>query len=407
MTTTQLTVAREFLEVAALLGHDRDTLLAGGRIRTRFEISSFEHARQVLCRANDEQRARRGRTFYDAIAGRQRLPQGLHDRAEAYVFADGDIQGGDVPSVARRLPQRAQAVSALHCVVAAGAELDLSVRAAAWGLPDTEETYCVANFGTLVLGPGARVVVRGNVFSLVCQRLINLGADGTIAIMPTPFTFGHRDGPSDGRSGARGRSGRHGEPGVAPRLGSTVLGPLLLDPPDPRTMAGGDGEPGTAGGPGEPGHNGGACKIAEITLRHVEGEPVVVFAQPGRGGDGGDGGPGGDGGNGGDGAPAYRTLDGAACGGAGGRGGAAGAGGRAGAGGHGGIFSNIYVTVPAGQEHLVRSVARSGEPGAPGNSGPPGRPGRGATPGRPAEHGRAARPALSRGAPPIFVNERC
>lgn len=384
----------EFLAVAELLGHDRDRLLAGERFETLLEVGSLAAARVLLCRADESRRDRRGRSFFDAITNRQRLGQGIHDRGEAHLFADRDVLPADLPGIARHLPMRVRAVSAVRCVVAAGTELDLSIRAAALGLSDDEELYCVANFGTLVLEPGARLVVRGNVFSLVCQRLITRGADGAIAILPTPFAFGRRRGPLDGRPGRPGTPGTPGRDVPPPPVASSVLGPLVQH--SPAESRGGDGGPGGAGKAGEAGRNGGACKLAELTLRQLEGHPLTVYSEPGRGGDGGDGGAGGDGGPGGRGVPSHRTLDGPVPQGPRGRDGEGGDGGRGGTGGSSGLSSNIYLVVREDQRDRVVRVSRPGVPGTGGAAGPAGVGG---------VQGRPGRPGRARGAPTMFLNE--
>jgi hypothetical protein len=419
--------SEEFARVAALFDQDPAELVASERVDF-VRIPSLERARS-LSRATDDQKARRGRTFFDAIKARQRLWQGMHDRGEAFVFADGPLHEPDLRGLRNHFPIRVKVVSAWEKRVPADTEWDLSVRAADWGFDDDwEELYVVANLGTLVLEPGARLIVRGNVLSLVCQRLVRLGSacesdvDGAcydIGILPTPFPVDlTAAGPIDGPPGTAGTAGEAGDDGVNPVLEATILGPCARVHPEGAR----DGGPGMAagnGGKGRRGRPGGACKLAEITLRDVVGD-VVIMAQAGRGGRGGDGGPGGDGGDGGRGGDAYRHLSGPIAPGRGGDGGDGGNGGNGGHGGNGGISSNVYVTVPAEQEGRVAAVSLLSEPGAGGRPGvagrggapgaagaagagapaPPARPG---SPGRPGKAGPDGRP---RGAAPIFLNER-
>ncbi len=165
----------EFAAVAEMLDQDPDLLFAGDELVSFIRLPDFERARQVLSRATDEQRAKRGATFFDAIRARQRLGQGMHDRGEAVVFADSVLHEPDLRGIQNHLPIRVKTVSVWQKRVPAGTEWDLSVRATDWDFDDDmEELYVLANFGTLVLEPEARLVVRGNVFSMVCQELVRL-----------------------------------------------------------------------------------------------------------------------------------------------------------------------------------------------------------------------------------------
>ena len=165
-------LAVEFVKHCAVLGHDlREAMQADGATRM-LEVPTLDDFRPFLASTRTE-RARRAHDFYNpGIAARRRLGQGLHDRGEASVFASGDLSDTDRAGLAHHLPLHVKAISVAHCVVSAGSTWDVSVRGAAWGLDDMEELYVVLNLGTLVLERGARLVVRGNVFVCLCQRLI-------------------------------------------------------------------------------------------------------------------------------------------------------------------------------------------------------------------------------------------
>ncbi len=112
--------------------------------------------------------------------------------------------------------------------------------------------------------------------------------------------------------------------------------------------------------------------------------------------------------------------------GSGGDGGRGGDGVRGGRGGHGGIASNVFVSLPPGQESQIRVLAHPsgggrGAPGRPGGDGgmagrggahapEPGtdvsRPRPGGSPGCPGTDGLPGRDGRARPAPPVFVNER-
>lgn len=413
-TASQPSLRLEFAELAEAARIDRSCLLGDREVVRYIEIPTVEEARRLCSRASDAQRAERGRTFFQpAIAKRARLGQGLHDRGEAGAFADIPRPAEDQFGYDAHLPLHCKIVCVENKVVPDGEEWDVSVRGDIWGFDGMEELYVFVNVGTLVLGRDASVVVRGNVFAMVCQS-VSAGDRAAIRIEPTPFPVDYRSGPVcglDGAPGAPGVEGRCGAPVVA---SGSILGPVLLADAPAGQQHGRDGAHGQDGSNGGNGRNGGMCKIAELTFRNVDGL-LTVYSRAGRGGDGGAGGSGGAGGAGGAGASGGRTLHGEIAGGNGGRGGNGGNGGRGGHGGNGGIASNIYVNVPPEQQHLIRCVALDSEPGnggaagrggaagGGGASGPGGVPGEEGIVGRDGSAGVRGR---SRPAPAIFVNER-
>jgi hypothetical protein len=400
----------EFLQLARQLGHYAALDAGQNEVCTYFTVPTLEEARPLVSRATPEQRAARQRVFFHpALQLRRRLGQGLHDRGEAFVFADGNLTGQDRLPLRSHLPGHVKAISVPEKTVASGETWDVSVRGSIWGLDDMEELYVLVNAGTVRLERGARLAVRGNVFSFVCQRLVADG--GQIAILPTPFLIDYGREPRRSRAGAPGRPGQNGAHGRSPRFQSTWLGCIPLDDIAPADLDGRPGQNGNAGEAGADGLNGGASKLAEVTLRQIAGS-VTVFAQAGRGGDGTPGGEGGSGGNGGDGAAGRIFLDRVLPDGDGGAGGEGGPGGRGGHGGSGGISSNIFVNTRPEDESKVNCVslpspAGRGAEGGPGGKGGAG--GRGAAPGPPGAdgaqgpHGRDGR---TRPAPWIFLNER-
>jgi hypothetical protein len=424
----------EFTTVAASLGHDRSALATGHEIVTQLRLPTIEAIRATLSRAEPARRALRAPTFFDAIRDRHRLGQGMHDRGESIIWAEGALWDTDWPGINRHLPIRVKAISAATKIVPANTAWDVTTRGADWGIDELEELYVIVNIGTLVLEPGASVIVRGNVFTLVCQRLtrgvgssaIARAADVAVSydlgILSHPFPGGKPEGALHGGVGRNSAAGKDALPIVRPPLSSSLFGPIdwkgevgSID-----GAAGCPGEPGRRGGNGK---SGGPTKLAEINIRDIDpaaGE-VVVFAQPGSGGNGGRGGRGGDGGDGTAGGEGFRTLAGIRPGGRGGDGGAAGDGGPGGHGGHGGISSNIYICVPPDQESRIRRVALPGRAGLAGAGGEPGRPGHAGaggdgpiddthgldgSPGRVGHQGRDGHAGHDRPAPPMFLNER-
>ena len=342
---------------------------------------------------------------------------------EAIVFA-GAAFDLEQRSFGEHFPLHVKTLSQRHRMVAARTNMGTSVFAAiAGGLDPMEDLFVLINLDTLVLEEDAQVIVRGNVLSLLCQRVIS-APGARIAILPTPFSIDYGSGPDDGFDGAHGIDGAAGEPGFALRPGGSILGPCIppfdMTPEVVERLHGGDGIAGTSGGNGRKGRTGGASKIAEITLRSLHG-PLIVFGQPGKGGHGGCGGDGGSGGEGGDGADGYNFLTGPVAPGRGGHGGDAGTVGRGGHGGHGGLSSNIYISVPEAHAHQVERVALPAQGGTGGRGGVAGHAGRGGNggrtmpqgpdaprghPGKTAFDGRPGVNGHARPAPWIFLNDR-
>ena len=418
----------ELYEKARLLGHNPSDIEQGRECCTYFTIPTLEDGRRLFSMATEDQRQKRQQTFFNpGIAIRQRLGQGMHDRGEAMAFAAGSIVESDRYGLERHLPLHVKAISVAEKTIRANEVWDVSVRGDVWGLDDMEELYVTVNVGKLIIEPGASLVVRGNVFSLLCQHIIQgetAGGDRSgfqIGILPTPFSVDLAGGPMDGLGGSDGSPGRNGSDGRTLDSEETFLGLRLREAANTSVMNGGDGEAGKPGEDGGRGRNGGMCKLAELTIRQVTGH-VTVFAQAGAGGNGGHGGHGGDGGHGGHAGHGLRLLTGVLPGGNGGGGGRGGNGGSGGSGGNGGIASNIYINVPTEDEHKITRIARSSVPGRPGAGGRGGKGGNGGAPGKgpdaeaayegnvgavgaPGHAGQMGRPGRSRHAPWMFLNE--
>lgn len=415
----------EFIEKVQSLGHDLAPIERGEECCTYFTLPTILDGRRVLSNANAASRRERQRTFFNpTIAARRRLGQGMHDRGEAATFADGAIDESDSDGHNRHLPVHVKAISVWEKKIAAGEVWDVSVRGSYWGLHDIEELYVAVNIGRLVIEPGAALIVRGNVFSLLCQEIVSHETTQAgafqIGILPTPFSVDFGDGPLNGTHGAHGAAGRNGSAGRTLEVERTLLGLRLREEPDLSVMNGAAGEAGEDGASGARGRNGGMCKLAELTLRSVTG-PLTVFAQAGDGGTGGNGGHGANGGRGGDGGGGHKLWRGIVRGGDGGAGGRGGDGGAGGHAGHGGLSSNIYINVHVDDEHKITRIAlpsRGGKGGAGGHAGAGGEgglQGRGpttefdGTPGEPGSSGapgRSGRDGRSRPAPWMFLNEK-
>jgi hypothetical protein len=424
----RLTEAQEraFDEHARRLGHDPGQLSGHAELVSYPSLPTVADVR-ALSAATAEQRRRRQAVFFGpSIAIRRSIGQGVHDRTEAAVFADGQIDPVDEARAMMHFPFPTRILSVRHRVVGPGACWDLSVREEHWDIDYRDDIINVVNIGSLYLAPDAIVAVRGNLLILTVQRII-CDAPCQLAILPVPYPVDRRVGPLDGPGGVAGRDGRDGPDGVTAPTEPTWLGSgWLAGPVVPGACDGSDGRDGSEGSDGGRGRNGGPSKIAEITIGELTG-PLTLLASAGRGGDGGDGGAGGHGGHGGQGADGQRTMQGVLPPGRGGAGGRGGDGSNGGRGGDGGISSNVFVSLPSDQEGWLRVLShpsagglgsRGGTGGTGGRAGRHGTPA--AIPGSPAAegpgdpspsghdgtHGRDGITGRPRPAPPVFVNER-
>ena len=286
-----------FLARARRLGHDPARLLAGEAAETLTSIPTIEQVRQLSDVGPAERRARQAVFFHPAIVVRSRLGQGVHDRCEAYVFADGIVDDADRVRLALHFPFPARLLSVLYRHVAAGEVWDLTVEHRVLGVDERDDLFNVVNVGELVIEPGGRVIVQGNLLVLGCQHLRHPApnrdaGDYQLGVLPTPYSVDRRAGPLHGRAGAPGGHGTPGRAGTRPAGVPTMIGFALSEPPDDR-LNGTDGSDGARGGDGEPGRTGGAVKTAQITIGRLTG-PLTLVAAGGRGGDGGAGGHGGE-----------------------------------------------------------------------------------------------------------------
>ncbi len=372
----------EFYEIAAYAGQDADKLRSGETLVTYFRIGTMEEARQILSRATDEERKKRGTTFLDGLGYRSRIPQGMHDRGEAYVFADHPPETEkDSRGHRNHLPIYVRMLSVAEKTVRENEVWDVTLSPSEWSADQREEMYNIVNVGRLILETNAAVVVRGNAFCLTCQELVKTDISGQaydIGILGTPHGFGFRSGAFDGRNGNSGTNGISGASGIEPSLGANFLG--RVPPPDfrPESLDGQAGTQGEDGRNGEDGLNGGACRIAELNIRTLKAPgSLTVGAIPGDGGNGGDGGHGGSGGQGGNGIGSIKTVEGILGPGKAGAGGDGGRGGRGGRAGHSGISSNVFIHVPDQYADRIVAFSRPGRPGIPGKGGLGGSEGKG------------------------------
>ena len=283
---------RAFERHARRLGHDAGRLRGGAEL-VSYPIVPSVTAVRALPAATPGQRRRRQRVFFNPVIElRRSIGQGVHDRLEAAVFADGVIDPADQARTGYHFPFPTRILSVRHRDVRSGESWDLSGRGDRWGLDDRDDLLNVVNVGSLRLEPGATVLVRGNLLILIIQRLICEPAGSGVcqfAILPTPFSVDNNTGPLHGPGGPAGRDGAGGAVGVGAPTAQTWLGARLLRPVMPGAADGRDGGEATAGGDGAKGRTGGASKLAEITIGELAGS-LTILATAGRGGDGGAGG---------------------------------------------------------------------------------------------------------------------
>ena len=82
------------------------------------------------------------------------------------LFSDQDRIG-----LKKHLPLHVKAVSVREKIIPADETWDLSIRGEHWNLDEQEELYVIANVGRLIMEPGASLIIRGNLFFLLCQEV--------------------------------------------------------------------------------------------------------------------------------------------------------------------------------------------------------------------------------------------
>lgn len=412
----------DFWETCKVLGYDSDeiTRLKGGEVVVKYRlIPTFEELSGIFSRADDDVRAAREKIFFadKRFRLRSRIGQGIHDRGEKIVFSRGEkLSEYDMAGMKKHQPHPVKFFAARELTVRAGECYDFSALADDFDLPLGDDLFCSVSIGTLTLEEGASVCVKGNLFSLACQKLIKKGNSETpdILILPTMFSYSYGAryyGESfEGESGEDGRDGRDGSSAVTPLVSNSILGNLHFGS-ERGVKNGEDGKNGESGTAGEDGLCGGAAKTAEIIIIDMElpeSGYLRIKGKAGDGGNGGNGGNGGKGGNGGSGGGAYCvytpdelfSFPKGHCG----DGGSGGSGGNGGKGGNGGICSNIFVEVPSEFADKVICISEDGRGGAGGKGGDGGAGGAGEKKGLNGDKGLNGKNGHDRPGPPMYVN---
>ena len=261
----------DFWSIAEALGHTSALKSSGGEVRTRIKPESLPHLRSLLSRASDEEREARGAYFFDRdhVKARQDRPEGHHDRAHAYLFADGELpQHPAIDAYLEHLDL--EAVSVQNKTLAPDEVWDLG----------TSTNPVVLNLGTLTMGPGARIEIRNSILSLTCQTLIRESGGGSGSANYDIGILGVQPAePEVASQGGTGGVGTTGKEGTC-KCSDTE--------PEHNGGVGGLGGTGGEGSPGVQGLDGLPGLRADITIRDLQGSLAIMS----RGGDGGKGGQG-------------------------------------------------------------------------------------------------------------------
>jgi hypothetical protein len=218
-------LAQELARRAAAFGHDVEALERGEEVVTHTTVATIAELRGLSMATAEQRRRRQAVFFHPAIAVRRVLGQGIHDRMEAYVVADGSLDPLDVERASAHFPFPVRVLSVLRKDVPAGEIWDLSVRGDHWGLDDRDDILSVVNVGELRIGPDAAVIVRGNLLMLVIGRLVCERGGGDppqLAVLPTPFSVDRWQGALHGGGGAAGSDGAAGAVAVKASGGQVV-----------------------------------------------------------------------------------------------------------------------------------------------------------------------------------------
>lgn len=374
-------------------------------------IPSPAEMRRLLGPPQESVRRARSSVYFAGLPNRARarLPLGMHDRFEEFIFADGQLHAADATGHARHMPAHLKIIRLSEVTIGAGETWDVSSSHSVWAnLHFREELYVHVRIDRLIVAPGAKVEVHGNVLVLECGEIHMHGQasgdnrnaiDGfEISILPTrhPAYSQFRSTPGlEGKAGTHGGKGAHSK---ATKLIGTPFGPRLLR--FSSNMDGAPGSNGTDSGNGITGQNGGMAMLADIRLGALIGFPpssLRVVAQAGPGLPGGSGGDGGNGGAGGNGADGIDSQEGVIHGGIGAPGGDGGNGGNGGRGGSGGLSANVFLQARAADAECFALFSKESIGGLGGAAGTSGGPGTAGIPGHMADESAIAalHPAVS------------
>lgn len=338
-------------------------------------IPTVKAAKQFFGPVSLQERAWRSKMYFDAVlqSARSKLGLGEHDRAEAYIFGNGDFPVSDRTAHQSHFPVSVKVMEINELFLSPNEVIDLSALAEEfpWDTGDSE-IYLHLTIQRLILSCQSKLTVNGNVFILNCaevlandhnggQATIELGTSETVqkrsffrSCLPNKI-------PIHGRDGANG----------APLKGeSTPFGLRIREGCD--SYSGRDGTSGSNGTAGIKGRNGAMLFLADLRFGKLTGfnkHGILLKAGAGAGSPGADGEDGGNGGNGGNGTDGMATTFGIVRGYPGGRGGRGGGGGNGGRGGNGGQCCDIFVSVPPLQSFVFQTETFPSPGGTGGKAG--------------------------------------
>ena len=330
-------------------------------------IPSLEQARQLLGTKCEKMRKLKSSVYYNSkeMFVRQKLMIGAHDRGEEFVWADGTLCDKDKRVQDFHLPAHLKVMQYEKYIIRKDEIFDVTSKHDFWeGVHFREELYVYIHIKKLYVEKGARLSVRGNVLTLVCDEVILIDSenednhkfDFQIKILGTDY-FGYGKARSKEEEEMNGFDGKDGCVFEEDDLKSyeyinTLFGRIKVkkksfiepDIQDPKYK-------GQNGENGKNGVNGGMSMLADIRIGKLSNFSIQgfqVFAQASAGKNGGDGGKGGDGvfpGN----------------------------GGKGGNGGNGGLSSNIFVTSPQKYRKFMNFISLESIGGKAGKGGESGK----------------------------------
>jgi hypothetical protein len=376
----------DYLSTALKMGFTNEQIQNNNRV-ARYEVfHDLVTPRQRLS-TPAHIRCARSQYFLQGIESRQRLGQGIHDRGEKFVFAEGDISDRDRQDIGKFLPLKFQFLTIKEMHLQDNEVWDLSIQNPDWA--KASKLYSVVNIGKLVLGERAKIVVKGNILSFTCHTVERAnGGKGLAPISSSQYdigVFAANSKPSSNMHGIHGIDGRDGRRGKSVAGKNTLIGQVIpnIQLDELHGECGGNAEPGEDGIHGK---NGNMVHYAEINIHSMSGfeaNPLKIISQAGQGEDGGNGGNGGNGGAGGSGGNLcvsdgqlliqnnhkYEHYVKPLTSGNGGTGGSGGHGGAGGKGGNSGISSNIFVHVPINKTDCLQTLALNSLAGSAGIGG--------------------------------------
>jgi hypothetical protein len=313
-----------FLERAALLGHDTAALQAGQQQFSEISVPDIDSFKALIHNGDSNEQAREESTMAQATVTAMPYsstdePMPIAQKMHAYVHNNGSLSQADRAALSSFFPMKVMAVSAMSANINSPTT---------WGV---ESQPILLNYGTVTLQDTGVINIQGVPTTITMDNFVRMGN--------APTTMGDIN-----ILGIRGIDGMPGGPG----------------PTGPNGMPNCNGGSGGYGGYGSDAMDGRPSQEATINIvRSIQSSsPIVVYTSSGAGGNGGNGGKGGNGGNGGSASP-IPTY--------GGNGGNGGGGGRGGSSPD--AQGNVMVYVNSAYTNNVKSVSVNTPPGAGGIGG--------------------------------------